>query len=366
MTPGTFSRKKRHAFEPDYAVPPGRTLQETIDTLGMDQRDLATRTGLSTKHINQIIQGIAPITQETALLLEIVTGVPARLWNNLEMNYREQLSRIEEQKRLIKDLAWLSEIPTAELVKRKKLIRHSDQSLYLKSVLGFFGVANVDAWKRVWMSPSFAFRKSKAFNSKPAAMATWLRLGEVEAHGISCQPFDKAKFRSTLEAIRSLTTERAEVFEPQMKKLCAEAGVAVVLVPEIKGAPASGAAQWLTPEKAMIQLSLRHKTNDHFWFSFFHEAGHILNDGKKEKFIDVNHGEGESEEKADRFASNILIPLKYAGELPKLKSPQTLKQFAQSIGIAPGIVVGRLQHDKIIGYNQLNSLKIRFDWVEQS
>jgi|CXWL01.1.fsa_nt_gi plasmid maintenance system antidote protein VapI len=365
MSLATLPHRKRHAFEPDYAVAPGRTLQETIDTLGMAQRDLAIRTGLSTKHINQIIQGIAPITQETALLLEIVTGVPAKLWNNLEMNYREQLIRIEEQKRLIKNLTWLDEIPTTELIKREKLSRHSDRSQCLKAVLGFFGVASVDAWKRVWMEPTFAFRKSRAFNSKPAAMATWLRLGELEAHSLSCQPFDKAKFKSTLEDIRALSTESPQVFEPKMKQLCADSGVAVVLIPEIKGAPVSGAAQWLTSEKAMIQLSLRHRTNDHFWFSFFHEAGHILSDGKKEKFLDANHEKGESEERADHFASNILIPLRHAGELPRLKSAQAVKQFAESIGIAPGIVVGRLQHDKFIGFNELNSLKVCFEWVKK-
>lgn len=357
------STAKRYAFDPEYAVPPGRTLQETIDALGMGQRDLATRTGLSCKHINQIIQGSAPITHETAVRLEQVTGVPARMWNNLEVNYREQLAKLEEKKRLRNDLAWLKKIPTAELVKRKKLEKQTSRVHTLKAVLRFFGVADVKAWENIWLSPAVAYRKSPTFLGKPEAMATWLRLGELEAREVQCAPFDKTKFKTVLDQIRGLTVEQPDVFVPKMKTLCERAGVAVVLVPEIKNAPVSGATRWLTSEKAMIQLSLRYKTNDQFWFTFFHEAGHILLGGKKEAFIDLNHDKGPAEEEADRFAANHLIPSGRAGELHGLKNTQAIKVFAKSIGIAPGIVVGRLQHDGIIRYDQFNGLKIRYQWA---
>lgn len=362
-----MSRKataRRYAFEPEYAVPPGRTLQETIDALGMGQRDLATRAGLSPKHINQIIHGVAPISHETAVRLEQVTGVPARMWNNLEVNYREQLAKVEEKRHLERDLAWLKKIPTTELVKRKQIEKHTDPVLTLKAVLGFFGVADVNAWKHIWLSPAVAYRKSSVFRGKPEAMATWLRLGELEARAVSCSPFDKSQFRAALNQIRAFTVETPENFVPKMKTLCAEAGVAVVLVPEIKNVPVSGATRWLTSEKAMIQLSLRYKTNDQFWFTFFHEAGHILFGGKKEAFIDLNHATGEGEMEADRFAANHLIPTNRASELPRLKSAQAIEDFAKSIGIAPGIVVGRLQHDGIIRYDQFNGLKVRYQWVK--
>ncbi len=358
------STATRYVFKPEYAVPPGRTLQETIDALGMGQRDLATRAGLSAKHINQIIQGVAPISHETAIRLEQVTGVPARMWNNLEVNYREQLAKLEEKKRLEHDLAWLKKIPTAELIKRGKIEKHTDRVLLLKAVLGFFGVADVEAWKNIWFSPTVVYRKSAVFEGKPEAMATWLRLGELEARAISRVPFDKSRFRDVLDEMRAITVEKPEVFEPKMKALCAKAGVAVVLIPEIKNAPVSGATQWLTPEKAKLQLSLRHKTNDHFWFTFFHEAGHILFGGKRETFIDLDHAIGKGEREADNFAANHLIPPRSASELNGLKSARAIEAFAESIGIAPGIVVGRLQHDGLIGYDQFNGLKIRYQWAK--
>jgi len=354
----------RYSYEPDYAVVPGETLQETIDALGIDQRELAARSGLSAKHINQIIKGLVPISHDTAIRLERVTGVPARMWNTLESNYREQLARLEEHDRLQKHLEWLKAIPVKELVKRGAIEASSERSELLEAVLAFFGVASVEAWEEGWSVPQFAFRKSLAFEGKVGAMATWLRLGELEAQKIECQPFDKGQFRSAVDEIRTLTVRGPDVFVPRMLALCAAAGVAVALVPEIKGAPVSGAAKWLTPSKAMICLNLRGKRNDRFWFTFFHEAGHILHDSKKETYIDVDYQDDPRERQANHFAATILIPASYDRELQGLTSYAAVEAFAKRIGIAPGIVVGRLQREGIIDYRQFNGLKQSLQWVE--
>ncbi len=355
-------RRQRYPFVPDYAVAPGETLSETLESLGMKQRDLALRTGMSTKTINEIVKGKAPITPDTSVLLERVTGVPSRMWNNLEANYREQLAKIADRQRLEEDLDWLKSIPTNELIKQGVVEKQPDKISLLHAILSFFGVASSESWHDLWMQPEASFRKSAAFEAQPEAVATWLRLGELKAHGVETEPYDKDEFRAALDEIRDLTTENPEVFGPEMKELSASAGVAVVFVPEVKNCPISGVARWLTAEKALIQLSLRHKSDDHFWFSFFHEAGHILNDAKKEVFIDDGNEEEGREEQANRFAANFLIPPSEAFQLPNLKSKAAVQRFAESIGIAPGIVVGRLQKDGVIPYKNLNGLRQRFEW----
>ena len=355
--------RKRYPFEPDYAVPPGKTLRETIDTLNMKQRELAVRTGLTPKTINLIAKGRAPITPDTAVLLERVTGVPARMWNNLESNYREQLAKIEDRRRLEADLDWLKCIPTRELIDRGVIDEQPDKPALLQAVLRFFGVSSSQAWRNLWMHPAGAWRKSKCFRNKPGATATWLRLGELEALKIKTKPYHPEKFKGALHQIRRLTVERPSVFGPRMQELCAGAGAALVFVPQIKGCPASGVTRWLTPDKALLQVSLRYGTNDHFWFTFFHEAGHILNDPKKEVFIETGHGDEPREEQANRFAANHLVPQARADELPGLITRANVIAFAKSIGIAPGIVVGRLQKEGIIGPSYLNELKQRFAWA---
>lgn len=362
MARTTRKQQERYVYEPDFAVPPGRTLQETIDALEMDQRELAKRTGLSVKHINQVIKGVASITQDTAIRLERVTGTPARMWNSLEANYRERLARLDERSRLQGSLDWLKTIPVKELMKRGKIREQPEPLGLLEEVLRFFGVADVDAWKEGWEKPQFAFRKSPAFEGQTGPMATWLRLCELAASDVRCKPYSRARFQAALREIRSLTEAQPEEFVRAMQDQCAEAGVAVVLVPQIKGAPVSGAAKWLSPRKAMIGLNLRGRSNDRFWFSFFHEAGHVLLDSKKETYIDVDSANDPREEQANQFAANFLIPPARAGELASLSSAADVQAFARSIGIAPGIVVGRLQHEGIIGFHQLNGLKSWLCW----
>ncbi len=362
-----MARKKssatQYAYEPDYAAPPGQTLQETIDALGIDQQELAARAELSAKHVNQIVKGVAPISHDTAIRLERVTGVSARMWNSLESNYREQLARITAKDRLRQDLAWLKSIPTKELMARGVVTPTTDNVELLEAVLSFFGVATVDAWKEGWSMPQFAFRKSLAFKGKAGAMATWLRLSELKAQKAECAPFDRAAFRAALDDIRSLTVKGPEQFVPRMIELCPASGVVLVLVPEIKGAPVSGAAKWLTRTKAMISLNLRGKSNDRFWFTFFHEAGHILNDSKKEAFIDVDYQDDPREHRANQFAASLLIPTIHNQELHGLTTYSAVEAFARKIGIAPGIVVGRLQREGVIGYHQFNGLKQPLHWA---
>jgi addiction module HigA family antidote len=359
MPASTKQKARRYPYDPDYTVAPGETLEETIALLGISQQELARRADLSPKHVNQVIKGIAPISNDTALRLERVTGVPARLWNNLEANYRADLTRLEESKRLRADLDWLKTIPTAELIKRRAIPKTKDKSELLASVLSFFGVASVAAWKKGWLAPQFAFRKSAFFEGNAGAMAAWLRLGERKAIEIDCKPYHKGAFHAALDAIRRLTVEQPELFVPRMISLCAQAGVAVALVPQFQQAPVSGAAKWLTPTKAMICLNPLGKRNDHFWFTFFHEAGHVLHDSRKETYVDVpdNGAQAKREENANRFAATILIPTSYNSELPRLRTHAAVAAFARKIGIAPGIVIGRLQRDGILDHQQFNARK---------
>jgi HTH-type transcriptional regulator/antitoxin HigA len=355
-------------YEPDHAIPPGETLRSTLAELGMTQSELAARAGLSAKHVNQMIQGIAPVTHETALVLEKVTGVPAGVWARLEANYRERLARFEDRRALAADAAWLEQLPIKELVRRGHLTQTSDRGSRVAEVCRFFGVANRESWETVWRKPLAAFRRSPAFESQAGAVAAWLRIGELEAAEIECAPFDAKRFRRALKRIRDLTNEPdPEVFVPEMVRLCAEAGVAVVFVPEITGTRASGAARWLSPTKALVQLSLRHKSDDHLWFSFFHEAAHLLLHSKKATFIsDGTEVDSETEQEANSFAASLLIPAGLEAELTQIRTREEVEDFARRLGIAPGIVVGRLQKEGIFEWRQGNRLKRRFEFSEQS
>ncbi|MBH0330144.1 XRE family transcriptional regulator [Brevibacillus brevis] len=361
--------KQLYSFNPDYVVPPGETLLETIESLEMTQAELAERTGLTTKHINGIVKGKAAITPKTALQFERVLGVPASFWNSLESNYREKLAELEERKQLESEILWLRKLPLKVLLSRGWIKKSKDNIEQVKEALNFFGCASVESWTEVWQkvlhSSEVAYRKSATFESEVGAVAAWLRQGEVLGQDIKCKPYNASEFRKALRKIRSLTKEDPDVFVPKMTELCANAGVCVVFVPEIPKCRVNGATRWLNPSKALIQLSLRYKTDDHLWFTFFHEAGHILLHGKKEYFLEVANNTSDQEEEADQFASDFLIPPIQYNEFVKSRlTKQRVSAFADKLGIAPGIIVGRLQHDGHLSYKFFNDMKVRLDWSE--
>jgi len=358
-----MSKKNDNQFKPDYAMLPGDTLKETIDALGMSQADLAERTCTPRKTINEIIQGKAAITPDNALQLEKVLNIPASFWNNLERNYHETLARVNEQKSLKRQIDWLKKMPLNALIKMGLVKKHTDKVQQLQEVLNFFGVASPEQWETKWRSAQVSYRTSKIFQNAPYAIASWLRMGELTARNISCKPFDASNFRNALSFIRQLTVKPPEHFQEEVIHSCAEAGVAIAFVPELPGIRASGATWWSNPNKAVIQLSLRYKSDDQLWFSFFHEAGHILLHGKKEIFIE-DDGKNSKEDEADKFASDFLIPSKQYRQfiLVEKYGKAAIQNFASKLGIAPGIVVGRLQHEDKLHHSHCNDLKKRFEW----
>ena len=303
-----LTAKKRYGFEPDYAIPPGETLKEVMESLNMTQKELAIRTGLTVQSLNRIFKGGQPISYETANKLELATGVPASMWNNLEAQYREQLAKTKERNQLETDLDWLKTIPTQELIQRSAIESQKDRVFLLRETLKFYGLSSVSAWRDIWTKPTVAARRSQCFETRPGPASAWIRLGEIQAHRIDCLPFDKNIFIRAVKKIRSLTVKDPEEFIPETIQLCADSGVALALVPEMKKVSWHGATKWLSASKTMILLNLRGKMEDQFWFSFFHEASHVLYDSKKDLYINDGSLDDPRERKANEFAAETLIP----------------------------------------------------------
>lgn len=292
--------------------------------------------------------------------------MPVEYWLNLEANYQESRARLAEEAQLEKHLDWLKRIPVAAMTRMGWLEKHRDKRQQLEAVLKFFGIASVGQWDDIWPNVAVAYRQHNKQEIYPEAVSAWLRQGELQAASIACAPFSKALFRQALDQIRKLTAEpEPALFVPALQCLAAQAGVAVVLVPALPKTGLSGATRWLNSEKAIIQLSLRYKSNDHLWFTLFHEAGHILLHGKKELFIEATNGmDDEKEEQANTFAAHELIPKKaFTAFICKGNfSKAGILSFAKAVGIAPGIVVCQLQHRGLLAMSHCNDLKVRYQW----
>jgi len=364
-----MSADKQYTFQPDYTIHPGEILGETLQTRAISQSELASRCGLSEKHVSQIINGRASITSDTALVFEQVLGVRATLWMNLESNHRLQLARRNVQDRLASYGEWASRFPIQALTSLGWISKQSSEADRAQALLQFFGVASPDAWEKQYEKLAVAYRKSQAFQSSIESVSSWLRIGMLQAAKTSTETFDKSRFHRALGEIRCLTQLPVCEFEPRIKQLCSESGVVLVFVPELPKIRLSGATRWISSDKALIMQSLRHRKDDHFWFTFFHEAAHVLFHGKRAVFIDEELMEdSEEERKADAFAANYLIPSKSYASLIRSGHPSkaAVVAFAKNQGIAPGIVVGRLQHDEVIPFSWFNDLKRTFVFAEEN
>jgi HTH-type transcriptional regulator/antitoxin HigA len=359
--------KSTTTFTADWASPPGAIIEEFLEERGWTKAQLAVRLDFSPKHVNELLKGRAAITAETAERLERVLGSTASFWLRLESNYQQDLVRVQQLEQLASQKAWLKELPLSWMKKQGWVEAYNHAGKQVEACLKFFAVASVEAWHEQYSKPLAVYRTSPSFETQQGAVASWLRRAELKAATIDCRSYEAKAFKSVLVEVRNLTLEpEPSVFVPQLQSLAAGAGVAVVFVPAPPICRVSGATKWLTSDRALMALSLRHKTNDHLWFTLFHEAGHILKHGKKATFVDGLDGQdAEQEAEADRFAADQLIPPAAAQKLQGLLSEQEVRAAAEALGIAPGIVVGRMQHEGWLPHTHFKHLKVSYRWAEE-
>ena len=256
----------------------------------------------------------------------------------------------------------MTAFPVKELVKRGCFPAPNGPAETLSVLLSFFAIGSVKAWCDCYEDLAVSYRHSQAFDSDNHVLATWLRLGEREAEQQDCVEYKATQFKKSLRQIRNLTRCDIRQALDDARRLCNQCGVALVLVPPLPKTALSGVAYWLPSGRPVIQLSGRHKSDDHLWFSFFHEAAHLL----LHSFVDANQKAiDDIEVEADRWAKNALIPEKAWSYFVNGfdRSEQAVRSFADQQGIAPGLVVGMLQHEKRLPWTHLNKLKVRYRWT---
>ena len=365
----TMTETQTNQYRPSAVTPPGDTLADLIDERGIKQAELATRMGVTPKFINELVASKVSITPTTALALERALDVPADFWLARDARFQEAKARVDAHAALQADVPWLDELPLRDMRKFNWLKEQPSKQAYVGEALRFFGVSSVIAWRAQYIEHTVAaaaYRISAKDTAHAGAVATWLRVGELHAARTPCEPFNRHLFLETLAESRELTLiTDPKHFIPRLEALFAKCGVVVGFVPAPKGCPVSGAVRWLSPQKALVQLSLRYKTNDSLWFTFFHECGHIALHGKKMLFLEDGKITNAEEEEANQFAADRLIaPADWLAFNPFAITEAVIRQFANDVGIAPGIVLGRLQNEKRVPWSRLHNLKVRYVWKD--
>lgn len=354
------------AIHSDLAIPPGEFLLEVAGDLGISQADLARRMGRPPQAINEIIKGEKMITSETALQLEQVLAVPAHIWTGLEAEYQLVKARHQDTETLEQEVRGLDRFPYRDMAKNQWVDKTRDKRKRVQELRRFFGVASLHNLEGV-KAYSPAFRQAVKSQSSPVALAAWLRRGESEARHIDTQPYHEQRLKTELANIRTFSNQAPQDFLPRLRTVLAQCGVGFVLQKHLPKTYVNGATFWLAHDKAVLIMSLRGSWADIFWFSLFHEIGHIVLHDRRHTFLEDTADDPQwkkQEHEADAFARDTLIPpTLYARFVAQREfTTSTIRAFANDLEIAPGIVVGRLQHDKTLALHQQHGLRVRYQW----
>lgn len=351
------------ALQSDLAIPPGEYIAEVLEEYGMSQAELARRMGRPAQAVNEIVKGDKVITPDTALQLEKALGLPAAFWLGLESQYQLTKARQIEEADSMLEVGLVDEFPYREMVKLGWIAparKPTDKVLELRAYLGVSSLKslpNVHAF-------GLAFRKKG--KASPYAVAAWLRHAELEAMKIPTALFNLGKLRAILPEIRALTVLEPKDFLPKLYHLLASCGVALVIQPHLPKTYAHGAVFWVG-DKAVLVVTIRGKWADIFWFTLFHELGHLVLHGKKAILEEDSSNDPEFtrlEEQANAFSRDTLIdPDEYERFVWQNSfTIADVSAFARKVGIHAGIVVGRLHHDKFLPLTHLHGLRQQYVW----
>ena len=339
------------------ALPPGATIKEQLEDRGMTQKEFSLRMDMSEKHISRLINGEVKLTPDVARRLEFVLGIPAQFWNNLESIYRDKLIRIEEENDMDNDIEIAKAVPYREMADLGWVEKDcKDIKEKVKSLRRYFEVAKLATLNNIRI-PGVAYRSVAVNNKGDYIRAAWAHKVRMEARGIDVESINLKHLQEMLPVMRKLNTETPESFCPKLGHMMSECGVVVVFLPHLSGSFLHGAS-FYDGKRIVLGLTVRGRDADRFWFSLFHEIGHIL-------LGHIGYPDGPSdtgEKDADAFAAEILIPRnEYIAYKEKQRiSKESIESFAQAINVDAGIVVGRLQNDGLIGYHQYGTLKKQY------
>ncbi|EEI90858.1 putative addiction module antidote protein HigA [Sphingobacterium spiritivorum ATCC 33300] len=357
-------------FYSDIAFHPGETLTEKLEELKMGPKEFAIRTGKPEKTIIAILKGDSSITPEMAILFESVLKIPASFWIKRQFSFDEFKAREKRALTVEEAKDWAKRFPIADMVKCQWLNAKTKVEEKVEELFHFFGVSSPDAWKDYFFNQQLkvAFRISLAHTKEPYAISAWIRQGEIQANRLNCGAYSEAKFKKTLKEIKTIMATQPDNFFEQLQQLCLACGVKVVYTPCIKKAPLSGATRWID-DNPLIQLTGRYKQNDRFWFTFFHEAGHILLHGKKDIFLeDIDYSDADLQKEAE--ANNFAVEWTFSNEQEEEvlnATPLTIEnieEFAKLFNTHPAMIIGRFHKKGLLHYAEGRDFFVKLEFSD--
>jgi HTH-type transcriptional regulator/antitoxin HigA len=342
------------SFNPNWVSLPSDTISDLLALKKLTNQQFADLLRMDITFVQELLNGNIPIDDNLANSLSIHLGASKKFWINRERNYQTRIKELEQN--------WIESLPIKDMLRLEWIDKSQN---ILDACLNFFGISSYLEWKHKYSNASSlaAFRKSTKHEANQYSISAWIRQGEIEGEAMQCANWNPSLLQQQLITLRKLSKLKdPKDFIPKIKEICAKCGVAVIILRTPEGCPASGATKFLSEKKALILLSFRYLSDDQFWFTLFHEIGHLLLHNDRILFIEGDNNNGEEEKEANEFSQNVLIPKDFQNRLYTMAANQTeIKKIAKDADISLGIVVGQLQHLKRLNPGYLNGFKRRYD-----
>lgn len=339
------------------AFHPGSYVEDLIEDLNINQAEFANRLGTTPKTISLIIRGKENISNDLANKLAKLSGVSVKTWLNLQAMYDEKVIEIENQQNEDLETEIAKKIDCKALkglkVLKDQAYSAAEKNSKLRSLLHMSTLSNL-----LEFNPMVSYRQAEVTEKAVINANVMLELAMNSARNVTDTKFNKKKLEQILPAIKNLIVDMpADVFE-QLKALLLDSGIVLVGMPKFQGAKLNGATTKFRNGSVLLLITDLNKKEDIFWFSLLHELGHIYY-GEFDSNLSDDEVYREKERKADTFAANFLIPQDRYQDFVQQNvfNEASIVTFAQEVNTSPAIVVGRLQNDQLIGFNELSHLK---------
>ena len=350
----------------DFIIHPGETIKEALEDRQMNQEELAIRTGFSPKHISEVVNGKKGISPSFAKALEYVFGIPTSFWINLQGIYDKEMQEYKEQEEIDEN--------EIEIVKGlKKLIKYAEElSVMSKTkdiisqIIELRNICNVKNLTYInnLATNQVAFRKSQTVETDIYVLYVWLRICEIiaEKNNIESE-YNEQMLRNSINSIKECMFLEINDSIIALKKIFEKCGIIFQVVRNFTGAPVQGFIK-KSNNKIILSMTIRGAFADQFWFTLFHEIGHLLNgDIINTQFIDYADARSDMEDKADEFARKTLIDEESYSIFIKenILTEEKIIEFAKKQRVQPFVIVGRIQKEKN-NYKLFYNLKMRYKW----
>ncbi len=360
--------RRKSGISRELLIHPGETIADILDDRGITQSELALRMGVTPVYVSNVINGKKDISAKFAMKLEYALGVKKSFWLNLQANYDAELLELNELETISEEeIAARDHLNSVvKFLRSRELIpAREGKKESIISLRSFFNMSDLSNLPK--LCDVGAFRMSRSIAADPFVLGAWIRISQLLCEKRSLDSrFDKHQISELVNGLKEIMMQNSSSVQSDLECILGKYGIDFIVMQHFAGAPVHGYVSSKRDGSYLMIVTIRRANADEFWFSLFHELGHIINGDVdlNSNFIDDGN-DSDTEMAANKFAASALLEDKAYEQFVNrgIFTLIEIQKFADSQNVMPYIVIGRLRREKKLECNQYSSQMLRYKWA---